>query len=63
MAENRKLNWHQACELLGCKKSWFYTLVRKGDLPAYRAGDSKQGLWVWEKDCLALVRKIPPGKF
>jgi len=58
MPEDRKLNWREACELLGCKKSRFYNLVRAGKIPAYRIGEESRCMWVWESDCLALVRKI-----
>ena len=63
MVEDRKLNWRMACEILGCKKSKFYSLVQKGELPAYRIGNSRQGFWVWESDCLALMKSVPsPAK-
>lgn len=49
-----KLNWRQACQLLGCSRSHLYRLVNSGSLPAWRPG-GKRGMWVWEADCLALV--------
>jgi excisionase family DNA binding protein len=57
MTENRKLNHRQACAILGCKKSQFYRLIKKGELAAYRAGSGQRGMWVLEFDCLALVKK------
>lgn len=52
--KGRKLNWQQACELIGCSKTHFYSLVNSGRLPGFRTADKKRGLWVWEADCLAL---------
>jgi excisionase family DNA binding protein len=51
--KGRKLDWNQACELLGCGKTKFYEFINNGDLPAYRAGI--KGLWVWEADVRALI--------
>lgn len=56
--EERRLNWRQACEILGCGKSHFYALINKGVLPAYRLKDGKKGWWVYEKDCFELVEQI-----
>ncbi|MGD9661647.1 MAG: hypothetical protein AB7U63_10270 [Porticoccaceae bacterium] len=53
--KGRRLNWRQACEILGCKKDRFYVLVRSGALPGYRVQGSARGLWVYENDCRALV--------
>lgn len=58
-ARGKRLNWRQACELLGCKKSFFYALVRDGRLPAYRLDGCKRSLWVYEEDCLRLQNQIP----
>ncbi len=35
------LNWRQVCAMLGCSRSFFYTLVNSGSLPAVRFGDVK----------------------
>lgn len=51
--KDRKLNWKQACVILGCGKTTFYELVNSGTLPAVRFG--KRGLWVWERDVLRLI--------
>ena len=51
----RKLNWRQACEVIGCSKRQFYRLVHKGVLPAYQLPGSKRGLWVWEGDCMDIA--------
>lgn len=51
MAAEKKLNWREACSLLGCKKSHFYNLVNSGRLPSARHG-AMRGVWVYEKDCL-----------
>lgn len=56
--EDQKLNWQQACSIIGCGRNRFYRLIRNGVLPAYRIKGLKRGLWVYEKDCLALVEKI-----
>lgn len=56
--EEQKLNWRKACEILGCGKNHFYSLIHKGILPAYRIKDGKRGWWVYAKDCIALVEKI-----
>ena len=57
-SRGRKLNWQQACEVLGCRRTRFYALVRSGRLPAYRTQGSKRGMWVYEADCLALVERV-----
>lgn len=54
--EGKRLNWKQACQLLGCKKTHFYKLVNSGRLRAFRIGESKRGLWVYEADCLKLLQ-------
>lgn len=56
--ENRgqRLNWQQACQILGCGKTQFYRLVNAGRLTAYRVGH--RGLWVYEADCRNLVTSI-----
>lgn len=58
--KGRRLNWRQACECLGCRKTCFYGLIRKGKLTAYGVSGSKRGLWVYEKDCQELLRPIEP---
>lgn len=52
--ERRRLNWQQACAILGCGKSYFYNLVATGQLTGYRVG--QRGLWVYEDDCKRLLR-------
>lgn len=47
--KGRRLNWKQACEILGCSKSHFYNLINEGKIPAYRYGKVR-GIWVWEGD-------------
>ena len=42
--KGRRLNWRQACELLGCGKTRFYSLVQGGMLPAYKIRGGKRGL-------------------
>lgn len=53
---NDRLNWHQACIILGCSKSTFFRLVGKGTIPAYGAAD--RGRFFLKTDCMAyLARK------
>ncbi len=47
----KRLNWRQACAILGCSRSHFYNLVNSGELPAERYGRVK-GVRVLEADCL-----------
>lgn len=54
----KKLNWREACALLGCGRNRFYAMIREGLLPAYRLRGKKNGLWVYEKDCIALKERI-----
>lgn len=51
-----RLNWKQACALLGCGKTKFYGLIKKGELTAHRSG--KRGLWVLRKDCERIVHSV-----
>lgn len=44
------LNWQQACAIIGCSRSYFYTLVNSGKLRAIRIGERK-GIRVYKKDC------------
>lgn len=46
--KGKKLNWQQACEILGCGRTKFYDMVRSGIIPGYRAG--RKGIWVYEDD-------------
>lgn len=54
----KKLNWRQACEILGCGKRQFYSLIRTGRLPGFRVVGSKRGLWVWEDDVRKMIRPV-----
>ena len=47
--KGKRLNWKQACDILGCSKSHFYNLVNQGKIPAHRYGRVR-GMWVWEQD-------------
>ncbi|MDR1125698.1 MAG: excisionase family DNA-binding protein [Deltaproteobacteria bacterium] len=49
MADER-LNWQQACKLLGCSKSHFYNLVNSGEIPAERSGKVRM-VRVRKEDC------------
>lgn len=50
MMSEQRLNWRQACKLLGCSRGHFYRLVNSGDLPAERYGRVK-GVLVLKSDC------------
>lgn len=50
-----RLNWQQACTVLGCKKSTLYKLVDDGAIGAYGAGARFR--WYSRAECLAHVRK------
>ena len=54
-ASEKKLNWREACALLGCKKSHFYNLVNSGKIPAIRTGAIK-GIRVFESDCMKYLQ-------
>lgn len=56
--KGRKLNWKQASRILGCGKTHFYDLVNSGQLPAYRSGEGRRGMWVYEADCRKLVKPV-----
>ena len=56
--KGRRCNWRQACEILCCKKDYFYGLVKSGKLPAYKLQGRGRGLWVYEADCRRLVQRI-----
>lgn len=49
-----RLNWQQACEILGCSKTHLYRLVRAGKMPIYGIG--KRYRWFHRKDCEELIR-------
>lgn len=54
----KKLNWRQACEILGCGRGKFYALVHSGKLCAFKVDGSKRGMWVWEEDVKELVKGV-----
>lgn len=49
-----RLNWQQACEILGCSKTHLYRLVRAGKMPIYGIG--KRYRWFHRTDCEALLQ-------
>lgn len=55
--KGRRLNWRQACAVLGCSRSHFYNLVNTGRLPAMRIGEVK-GVRVYEEDCQDYLRRL-----
>lgn len=55
----KKLNWLEACAILGCSRRQFYRLIEKGVLPAYRLDGCKRGLWVYEKDLRSVQKPLP----
>ena len=54
--EDKRLNWQQACKLLGCSKAHFYRMVNSGDLPAWRYGKVR-GVFVQLSDCERYLRE------
>ena len=48
-----RLNWQQACEILGCSKSLLYRLVKEGNIPMYCVG--KRFRWFSRADCEKLL--------
>ena len=60
--KGRRLNWRQACEILGCGKTRFYSLVQGGMLPAYKIRGGKRGLWVYENDCKNILECVTEKK-
>lgn len=54
--ESRLLNWQQVCKLIGCKRTFFYTLVNSGDLPSVRLG-RRCGIRVLESDVRVFLEK------
>ena len=57
-SKGQRLNWRQACGILGCGRTRFYALVKSGRLPAYRTQGGKRGMWVYDADCRALVERV-----
>ena len=49
-----RLNWRQACEILGCSRNTFYRLIRERKLPVYGVG--KRFRWVKRSECEALLQ-------
>lgn len=48
-----RLNWKQACTVLGCGKSAFYELVKNSDLVAYGVGTRNR--WYSRKECQKIL--------
>ena len=38
-----RLNWQQACEILGCSKAQLYRLVKEKKIPVYGTGKRYRG--------------------
>ena len=55
MKKDEKLNWQQACALMGCSRSHFYNLVNSGMLMAQRYGKIK-GVRVLRSDCVKYMK-------
>ena len=53
-----RLNWRQACALLGCSKSTLYRLVSRGMLRA--CGVCSRNRWYSRQECEALLEGRPP---
>lgn len=50
---NDRINWRQACLILGCGKSTFFRMVREGVIPAY--GLAERGRFFLKSDCMAYL--------
>ncbi len=50
-----RLNWRQACAVLGCKKTTLYKLVDTGHIKAYGVGSRFR--WYSKKECLEYLEK------
>lgn len=55
-----RLNWKQACELLGCKKDTFYRLIREGTIQAYGVG--KRCRWFNRAECERFIALSPQAR-
>lgn len=53
--EKSRLNWKEACEILGCKKSMLYRLVEKGTLSAYGVG--RRNRWYKRAECIKCLEE------
>ena len=58
-AKGRRLNWLEACQILGCSRRQFYRLIEKGILPAYKLEGCRRGIWVYENDVRSVQRSVP----
>ena len=56
MSDNQKINWQQACKILGCGKTKFYDLVSSGQLPAEKVGE--RGIRVRKSDVEKLIQPV-----
>lgn len=52
-----RLNWQQACEILGCSKTHLYRLVREKKLMAYGVG--KRSRYFLRSECEKLLAGFP----
>ena len=59
VSEPLLLNLKQAAQLLGCSRSYFWLLRRRGVVPTVRLGDS---MYVRSSDLDQLVKKLPQQK-
>ncbi len=50
-----RLNWQQACTVLGCSKSTLYRLVAEGFIKTYGVGNRNR--WYSRGECLAYIEK------
>jgi excisionase family DNA binding protein len=56
MMDGEKLNWQEACKVLGCSKAHFYRLVNSGELPSERFGLAR-GVRVKKADCQRYLKE------
>ena len=50
-----RINWEQACRVLGVSKSALYRYVRDGKLPAYGLGERNR--FFLKSECMALLKE------
>lgn len=50
---SERLNWQQACEVLGCSKAHLYRMVRSGKLNMYGAG--KRYRWFLKRELVSTL--------
>lgn len=50
-----RITWKEACEILGCGKTFLYTLVYEGKIPAYGLG--RRNRFFLRSECEKLLKE------